>query len=59
MENPLLLDRFNPCFNGTYSLTRGLPKCAITLKFCFNPCFNGTYSLTDVIKLVENQEGVF
>ena len=38
--------RFNPCFNGTYSLT--LQHQPLTVNsFCFNPCFNGTYSLTD------------
>ena len=43
--------RFNPCFNGTYSLTGDmytLPKEEIA---CFNPCFNGTYSLTIVLQV--------
>ena len=39
---------FNPCFNGTYSLTElGDPKTTLG-SISFNPCFNGTYSLTDV-----------
>ena len=37
---------FNPCFNGTYSLTY-FAMSAAYLPGCFNPCFNGTYSLTD------------
>ena len=37
--------RFNPCFNGTYSLTCK-PDRRIGYYTCFNPCFNGTYSLT-------------
>ena len=50
---------FNPCFNGTYSLTVAYNIIEKDINVCFNPCFNGNYSLTDVIKLVENQEGVF
>ena len=38
--------RFNPCFNGTYSLTiYDLEDMALP-SLSFNPCFNGTYSLT-------------
>ena len=36
---------FNPCFNGTYSLT-GESTADIVDDKSFNPCFNGTYSLT-------------
>ena len=38
--------RFNPCFNGTYSLTNTAIMKGIYLLGSFNPCFNGTYSLT-------------
>ena len=37
---------FNPCFNGTYSLTPPIAVPIILGRLCFNPCFNGTYSLT-------------
>ena len=37
---------FNPCFNGTYSLTIKDIKEDEIVATCFNPCFNGTYSLT-------------
>ena len=37
---------FNPCFNGTYSLTDLIQILFSLLILCFNPCFNGTYSLT-------------
>ncbi|EDQ96054.1 hypothetical protein CLOBAR_01821 [Intestinibacter bartlettii DSM 16795] len=37
---------FNPCFNGTYSLTTAICKRNVTRQSSFNPCFNGTYSLT-------------
>ena len=37
---------FNPCFNGTYSLTNTVGLTKPTMYFSFNPCFNGTYSLT-------------
>ena len=37
---------FNPCFNGTYSLTTKLCYSPVGVSECFNPCFNGTYSLT-------------
>ena len=37
---------FNPCFNGTYSLTAKLCYSPVGVSECFNPCFNGTYSLT-------------
>ena len=37
---------FNPCFNGTYSLTNEGERLKYLRKTCFNPCFNGTYSLT-------------
>ena len=37
---------FNPCFNGTYSLTFELKSTQYDYIYCFNPCFNGTYSLT-------------
>ena len=39
--------RFNPCFNGTYSLTKQKKNFRKDLKWRFNPCFNGTYSLTE------------
>ena len=40
---------FNPCFNGTYSLTQ-LGAFFLLEKYRFNPCFNGTYSLTMIQK---------
>ena len=47
MGNTTLMNMgFNPCFNGTYSLTHQNKKPHIRLLSCFNPCFNGTYSLT-------------
>ena len=39
---------FNPCFNGTYSLTHSEQKSTFQALKGFNPCFNGTYSLTGV-----------
>ena len=48
---------FNPCFNGTYSLTH-ISQLSYAPEYpCFNPCFNGTYSLTllsegDVTKVI-------
>ena len=42
--------RFNPCFNGTYSLTiYDLEDMALP-SLSFNPCFNGTYSLTVYVR---------
>ena len=41
---------FNPCFNGTYSLTVTSADRKYIYKVSFNPCFNGTYSLTKRIK---------
>ena len=41
--------RFNPCFNGTYSLTKQILSQYTDEQLCFNPCFNGTYSLTQCI----------
>ena len=38
--------RFNPCFNGTYSLTNKSSLARCIRQESFNPCFNGTYSLT-------------
>ena len=37
---------FNPCFNGTYSLTNDTDAGKDKAEESFNPCFNGTYSLT-------------
>ena len=37
---------FNPCFNGTYSLTQKQNVNCTNILISFNPCFNGTYSLT-------------
>ena len=37
---------FNPCFNGTYSLTSIETIDKKVARSSFNPCFNGTYSLT-------------
>ena len=39
--------RFNPCFNGTYSLTTWDEYFMEIAEIGFNPCFNGTYSLTN------------
>ena len=46
MKKEQLQRRFNPCFNGTYSLTFYLKTPNVLGKTRFNPCFNGTYSLT-------------
>ena len=40
-----IIASFNPCFNGTYSLTLQI-AIIYQLAIRFNPCFNGTYSLT-------------
>ena len=50
---------FNPCFNGTYSLTEiELHRQKIHFQ-CFNPCFNGTYSLTNTKKFEEISSQLF
>ena len=41
---------FNPCFNGTYSLTTTTEGSGDKLT-SFNPCFNGTYSLTTKLNI--------
>ena len=46
--------RFNPCFNGTYSLTKIFTFTKILRIQSFNPCFNGTYSLTMVLNFESN-----
>ena len=40
------MESFNPCFNGTYSLTKVKELAEQEGYTSFNPCFNGTYSLT-------------
>ena len=45
---------FNPCFNGTYSLTH-IGDFFEMLGGCFNPCFNGTYSLTWALFVVQRK----
>ena len=45
---------FNPCFNGTYSLTVVVFQLEV-MHYSFNPCFNGTYSLT--IKAENDKDG--
>ena len=37
---------FNPCFNGSCTLTADLLVGTATSKECFNPCFNGSCTLT-------------
>ena len=44
--NVILEFCFNPCFNGTYSLTTWDEYFMEIAEIGFNPCFNGTYSLT-------------
>ena len=50
MKKEQLQRRFNPCFNGTYSLTNTKLSGTVICSSCFNPCFNGTYSLTFYLK---------
>ena len=47
---------FNPCFNGTYSLTVVVFQLEV-MHYSFNPCFNGTYSLT--IKAENDKDDMF
>ena len=38
---------FNPCFIGTYSITKQITQSKRIASQSFNPCFIGTYSITD------------
>ena len=51
-----IVESFNPCFIGTYSITFPDVHENIPLRRCFNPCFIGTYSITDIarVRLVQS-----
>ena len=41
-----LQESFNPCFGGSYIMTRILMQLE-RLEVCFNPCFGGSYIMTE------------
>ncbi len=44
------LERFNPCFGGSYIVTK--TRFRVVLAYlCFNPCFGGSYIVTALIGL--------
>ena len=40
------INRFNPCFYGSYSFTDYFKSDVIAVTIRFNPCFYGSYSFT-------------